>query len=62
MSDQTEVYVKTNAAGETVERPVHTAQDRVAAKFAGFRPKDKKAATSAKSADTKADAKAADAK
>jgi hypothetical protein len=52
MSDQVEIYVKKNANGEIVERPVLNARDRVAAEFAGFQPK-KAAAKSSSDSSTK---------
>jgi hypothetical protein len=55
MSEQAETYVKKTAEGETKERTVFTAADRVAAKFAGYRPKKTRAA--AKPTDKAADAK-----
>jgi hypothetical protein len=41
MSDEAETYVMTDPiTNETLERVVYTAADRVAAKFAGYTPRD----------------------
>lgn len=46
MSDEIDTYVKTLPDGTKQERVVHTAADRVAAKFAGFYPKKSAKSTS----------------